>query len=214
MVAKFLEISGRFLFLKIRFPFFLLLLGLFPFCSIFFLLLEQNQVHFLQEQYSQAVKKGSGATSRKRARDAFFARYGKSNPYFLDQHIESLRFLEREKEQLKAWQSHPAIAEKESIQKRLQFLEGSQNRLSFSESEIRAYENCKETVEKQREPIQLDGEDLQHLLYLVEDTSTHSRDLAGRPQLVISQFKLRKKKISKLNQVFEVSLHLLKREFQ
>jgi hypothetical protein len=73
----------------------------------------------------------------------------------------------------------------------------------------------KETLEKQKMPIELDEEDLKNLLALIEETPFHlALPKMNRPQLIISDFSLTKKNAPLQNEVFELRMDILKREFQ
>ncbi len=140
-------------------------------------------------------------------KEAFLNRYSETMPYYLDQEIESLLFLESEKKWLEELATHPATSSKQEIQKRLE--EIKENRLSFSEGAIREAGKVRETVEKQRRPIELDEDDLSCLLAQIEDrpVGNFARKAKG-PQLIVTQAELRRK-----GENWELKLELLKREF-
>jgi hypothetical protein len=215
MFDDFFERSGKFFFQKMRPPFFLLLLGIAPLASGFFLFQQRKSIEVFQEQFSSVALKAKTAFEKKRRKERFLEIHKHSDPYFLDQEIESLSFLSSEKERLKSWLSHPAIANKSALQKRLHFLESDQNRLSFIDDEIQISKFMKETLEKQKMPIELDEEDLKNLLALIEETPFHlALPKMNRPQLIISDFSLTKKNAPLQNEVFELRMDILKREFQ
>ena len=217
---KVFEKIGRFLFKKNRMPLFLFSLSIGPLLAAFFLYQEKQSFNDLEETSSLAMRKAKSAFQRKTRKESFLKKHENSDPYFLDKEIESLGFLTHEKTQLKGWLSHPAIANKEKLSRRLHFLENGENRLSFSEEEIQVSKTCKETMEKQRYPIEIDPNDLQKLLSLVEETANieNSADeklssTKGRPQLMICNFSMSKKNTPLQNEVFEITMDLLKREF-
>lgn len=208
----FFEKSGRLLFAKIRLPFFLLLLILPPLFSALYLFSEMQTIETLQERFFLAMKKGKTAFARKERKEKFLARHSKPDPYFLDKEIESLSFLTREQISLKQWLLHPAISQKTLLAERLHFLQSGENRLSFAEEEIHLSNLCKETVEKQRTPVELDEEDLKSLLCKIEEIPRLDTKY-NRPQLLITNFSLHKKATPLHNEVFEIQMELLKREF-
>jgi hypothetical protein len=215
MSDSFFEASGRFFFQKLRPPFFLLLLGISPLVSSFLLFNERQSVEIFQNQFSSIALKSKTAFEKKERKERFLQTHKNSDPYFLDKEIESLSFLANEKTQLKNWLSHPAIANKDMLKKRLIFLESDQNRLSFTDDEIQFSKTVRETLEKQREIVEVDQDDLKNLLALIEETSLDSApSKINRPQLVISDFSLTKKNTNLQNEVFELKMELLKREFQ
>jgi hypothetical protein len=222
---NFLEKTGRFIFQKNRMPIFLLFLSIGPLVSAFFLYIEKQSFNALEETSSIAMRKTKTAFHRKTRKDAFLAKHENSDPYFLDKEIESLCFLNKEKDQLKEWLSHPAISNKDKLMRRVHFLESAENRLSFTEEDIQVSKTCKETMEKQRYPIEVDADDLKLLLHHIEELPTEQinpndlseRDIAtsakGRPQLLICNFSMIKKNTLLQNEVFEIKMDLLKREF-
>ncbi len=205
---------GRLLFQKMGLPWFLILVGLGPLCASLFLCLEKQHVIELAEQRAQIMDKTSTAFERKHRKELFVQKHITSDPYFLDQEIESFVFLQNEKNRLSHWLLHPAIARKETITNRLRFLESEDNRLSFVEDNIQTSKVCKETIEKQRAPVEIDCDDLNQFLSLIEDLPGNDHfNNKRKPQLLIYNFSLLKKKTILQNDVFEMKLDLLKREF-
>lgn len=212
-LKKVFERIGILVLQKKWWPIFLMLLGLGPLGAAFFLYQETQSFLDLEETGSLAMGRVKSAFQRKLRKEAFLAKHENSDPYFLDKEIESLRFLEREKRQLKGWLSHPAISNKEKITRRMQFLEGNENRLSFAEGDIQTSKTCKETMEKQRNPIEIDAEDLNNLLAHIEETSEPNTSAKKVPQLLICNFSMTQKNTLLQNEVFEITMDLLKREF-
>lgn len=206
------ERVGKWILQKKRMPIFFILLALGPLCAAFFLYTEQQSLQSLQETSIVALQKAKSAFRRKAKKDTFLAKHTESDPYFLDKEIESLCFLNQEKEKLKGWLAHPAIPNKEKLQRRLQFLDSTENRLSFAEEEIQTSKLCKETKEKQRYPIEVDAQDLKTLVHLIEETDP-LQYTGPRPQILISEFSMAKKNTLLQNEVFEIKMDLLKREF-
>ncbi|HEX2582488.1 MAG TPA: hypothetical protein VHL30_00030 [Chlamydiales bacterium] len=211
MFDRFFERAGQFFFQQMRPFFFFLFLATGPFLASFLLFQEKQALEIFEHQFSSIVSKSKRAFEKKGRKEKFLELHKKSDPYFLDKEIESLSFLEQEKKRLKNWLSHPAIANKEALWSRLRWLESDQNRLSFADDEMQFSKTVKETLEKQREIVELDQDDLKHLLALIEELPPVKMN---RPQLVISEFSLTKKKTELQNEVFELKMELLKREFQ
>jgi len=221
MLHKWFEKIGRYTLQKNRVFIFLLALSVGPLFSAFFLYAKKQSFQDLEMTCSYAMKRAKKAFDRKMQRHLFLKNYENSDPYFLDKEIESLTFLNREKELLKGWLIHPAVSNKEMISRRLQFLEGEENRLCFTEEEIQISSTCKETLEKQRFPIEVDVSDLQTLLTRIENPQNNlaqEKDSQnfwskGRPQLVICNFSMTKKSAPLQNEVLEITMDILKREF-
>lgn len=212
-----LERLGKFCFSQKRPLFFYCALALPVFIGSFYSFLQYKKIMNLEERFETACKKGKTALMRKKKREYFIQRYTNANPYFLDEHIESLTFLGEEIRTLETLIQHPAIADKRPLEARLDFLTEGQNRLSFTEEAIRSSTFVKETEEKQRHPVQMNGEDLKKLLSLVEDLPIESSSVyegqEHRPQIIITDFRLETKQTPLKTNVFEVEMQFLKREF-
>jgi hypothetical protein len=133
------------------------------------------------------------------------------DPHYLDKHVETLNFLLPEVKKLEAFQmEHP---EDEQIAKRLLSLKATQNRLTFSEEQIRTNELFREVEEKQQRPIEVNEEDLKKLLCLIEGVTIWPYGpKEGRPLFIIKDFTLSKKELFAKEKIFIVSMQLIKRE--
>jgi hypothetical protein len=208
------EQLGKFCFSKIHpvfFYFFLL-------CPILFgggyAFIEYTNVNDLEERFYHACRKGKTALKRKTQKENLIQRYANTNPYFLDEQIESLSFLQKEQMELEALLQHPALADKRLLESRLNFLSSGANRLAFTEEAIRTSASMKETEEKQRHPVQMDEKDVKKLLSLMEDVAIDSFSMAShRPQIVITDFRMEEKQTSLKTNIFEVEMQFIKREF-
>ncbi len=210
----FLEQCGKIFFSKMRPIFFFSLLISPLLFSLSYLFIQNNRFHELKDSFEMAIQKGKVAMDRKAKKERFLKNYSYSDPYFLDQQIESLHFLQLERANLEALLSHPALSKKGFLQDRLSFLDGAENRLSFIEENIQASSQIKETEEKQRHPVQMDEQDLQKLLSLIEAIPIGNYLPANRsPQLLIRDFKIKKQETPLKTSVFEVEMELFKREF-
>jgi hypothetical protein len=207
------EAIGQFFFLRMR-PLFFFFLALTP-CVLAGLWIgfESSEQADLQTRFQAAIRleKNTAATAERKTR--FLARYSHANPYFLDQEIEALPLLQTERKKLMALLSHPAFPNHQALQKRLHALEA--NRLNFIEGAIRTADNILEVEEKQKESVEMDQEDLQQLLALIENVAVGSYlPKKGSPQMIITDFHLKKKITPFQTEHLEVEMDLLKREFQ
>lgn len=146
-----------------------------------------------------------------RKENALLASLKKPDPHYLDKYLETLIFLPAEIKKLEALQAENP--EDELIAKRLQFLQQGGNRLIFSEEKIRNHELFREVEERQQYPIEVNEEDLKKLLCLIEGVTIWPYGpKEGRPQLIITDFKLTRKELPNQEKVYAVSMQLLKRE--
>lgn len=208
------EQLGKFCFFKLR-PFYFLLILLTPILFAFaYFLVESSDLSHLEEAFANSCKRGKSALEKKKEKEYFTKRYSQGNPYFLDEKIESLSFLQSEQKELESWLKHPALVEKKLIESRLDFLKNGSNRLSFAEEAIRSSSTMKEVEEKQRRRVEMDETDLKQLLSLMEDLPMDtSSEISTRPQIVITDFQIHEKKTPLKTNVFEVEMQFIKREF-
>jgi hypothetical protein len=133
---------------------------------------------------------------------------------YVDKVLESLKLLQSETNALKKIAANPNFADNEQVRRRLEFLTSPQNRLAFTESAVQNTPQFKEVTEVLTHPVEVDGTDIAHILSLVEGIEFSKFKAPGnRPQLLLLEFKLDKKPGLDKNEVFQLNMKLLKREF-
>lgn len=169
----------------------------------------------LETQWIEAVRKGKTAIERKERKEKFLKRYCNADPFFLEKEIESLSFLQKERLTILSMIHHPALSDRQPLQKRLEFLESEKNRLSFLEENVRSSSKIRETDENQRHPVQMDENDLQQLLTWIEEIPFGENEpLSNMPQLLVRNLKMKKIETPLQSEVYEVEMQLLKREWK
>ncbi len=139
--------------------------------------------------------------------------YRDADHFYLDKYIESLPLLEKETEALQKNASHPNYIPDEATKKRLEFLINS-NHLSFSEGKVQSNPYFQETLETLLQPVEINIEDLKKILTKIEGVSIGDFQVSPqRPQLLITDFKIEKKRNLDKNEVFILNMKLLKREY-
>lgn len=134
--------------------------------------------------------------------------------FYIDKNLETLSFLEPEIEALQKIVSQKNFPDDETVKKRLEFLTGSGNDLVFTEGVVQNYGPFHEVTETQAHPVEVNLNDLKKILSRVEGVRIGENDpIASRPQLIILDFKLDKKTSQDKNEVYQLSMKLLKREF-
>lgn len=133
--------------------------------------------------------------------------YAQADSLYLDQSLEILTFLKKEKDALEQLFQSPTFTGNEAAESRYLFITGEENRIKFSETMNETKEGIQEAVAVFAHPIEIDGTDLKEILTRIEGKR------AGQPQLIISDFKLIKKSLPLRSEVYELHLKLLKREF-
>ncbi len=207
-----LEECGKLLFFKIRPVFFFAMIAMPFILAGFFLSREASRLQTLKERFAAAARKEQLAMERKHRKERFIHRYSHTNPYFLDQVIESLPLLQAEREKIDSLLNHPAFPESTPLKERLSFIR--ENRLAFREEKIETSKEMKEIQEVQQHPVQMDETDLKQILALVEDIPIEGNfPKTNAPQLLIKDFRLKKLETPLYTEVFEVEMDLIKREF-
>lgn len=139
--------------------------------------------------------------------------YEDADPLYLHKHLEPLRFLEEEVEQLKAILALDTVGVNEAFQNRLEFL-SNENRLDFGEGETRSLANVKETTHTSTRPIEVGQGDILKLLAYIEGVPIDDHEApSGRPQLLITEWKVNRKKGVGDNEVFALTMRIIRREF-
>lgn len=91
---------------------------------------------------------------------------------------------------------------------------GQGNALVFSEGVVQSFPLFQETSETLIHSVEVNPSDIQKILARIEGTKMGEyRPGPHRPQLVITEFKLDKKKVNDKNEVYLLNLKLIKREF-
>ncbi len=146
---------------------------------------------------------------RKQVKD-FIEKHITYDKFFIDNNLENMKFLQKEKEIFYNLLNHPAFCNNSQIRKRLNFIQGDQNSLKFAEENVRQTALIKETDENQLNIIEIDENDLQRILSIIEPSqSVNSVNPIDSPQLIIKNFVLNKEKENS----FLLEMKILKREY-
>ncbi len=152
-------------------------------CSFYFKL---QELALLEERISSLQQKALLWERQKNLSATFFENLKQADHFYIDKHLETLSFLNKE-------QPH--------------------NRLLFAEENIRRGPHFQEVSERQQKPVELNEADLKKVLCLIEGISIPPyQPEEGRPDLIIQDFDLSKKMISAEENVYQLSMQLLKRE--
>lgn len=134
--------------------------------------------------------------------------------FYIDKNLEVLTFLEPEIEALQKIVQNKNFNDDEVLKKRLEFLTGTGNAMRFSEGVVQTHPHFQETTETLIHPVEVNLQDIQKMLALIEGIQIGPfAPAADRPQLLILDFKLEKKKSIDKNEVYLLNMKLLKREF-
>ncbi len=194
---------------------YLILLGLLPLIfSLIYFQTKQGEVSSLAASIDDLKNMALIREKKQATNMAVISHYHDADHFYIDKYLETLTFLEPEVEGLHKTLSNKNVADDEVIKKRLEFLTGSGNMMSFSEGVVQSTPFFQETTETLVHPVEVNLQDVQKILAKVEGvTIGEYQPSPNRPQLLILDFKLERKPINERNEVFQLNLKLLKREF-
>jgi hypothetical protein len=192
-----------------------MVLGLLPvFYTIFSLWGEFSTVDQLSRMI-KVVEEKSEIYKRKQSNNmAVIDHYRDADHFYIDKYLETLTFLEPEIEALQKIVNHKNFTGDTNITKRLDFLTGPGNSLVFTEGVVQSYPLYQETTETLTHPVELNINDIRKVLARVEGVKIGSYNPGpNRPQMIILDFKLDKKKQANENEIYSLNMKLLKREY-
>lgn len=194
---------------------YLLSLGILPLFFVAFLFISQKNrlqelestIETIQHQaFIKEKKQSLNLAVRQHFRDA--------DHFYIDKYLETQIFLEPEIEELQKIVTDKSFADDERIKKRLDFLTSQANALVFSEGIVQSFPLFQETTETLVHPVEVNAVDIQKILARIEGLKMGDFFPGPhRPQLVITEFKLDKKRANDKNEVYLLNLKLIKREF-
>lgn len=198
-----------------RLVLYLICLGLIPCAFTFFLFhTKKSQLEDLQTKLETTQHLAILKEKKQSLNLAVRQHFRDADHFYIDKHLETLVFLEPEIELLQKIVNDKNFADDERIKKRLEFLTSQANSLVFSEGIVQTFPLFQETDEILIHPVEVNATDIQKILARIEGVEIDAfTPGAYLPQLLITEFKLDKKKIAEKNEVFLLHLKLLKREF-
>jgi hypothetical protein len=194
---------------------YLLCLGLLPFLFVTFLFVSQkSQVEELQNAIEN-IQHQSFIKEKKQALNlAVREHFREADHFYIDKYLETLVILEPEIEQLQKIVQDKNFSDDDRIKKRLEFLTSQSNALIFSEGVVQSFPLFQETTETLIHPVEVNATDIQRILARTEGLKIGDFTPGPhRPQLVMTEFKLDKKKVNDKNEVYLLNMKLIKREF-
>lgn len=195
--------------------FYLLCLGIFPVSAVTFLFFsQQSELDALSQQIEQLHDQALIQEKKQALNLAVCHHFREADRFYIDKYVETLVCLESEIERLQKISQDPNFADDDRIKKRLELLTTSANALTFSEGAVHTFPLFRETTETLLHPIEVDTGDIQKILSRIEGVCMGGYQPGpSRPQLLITEFKVDKKKVTEKNEVYLLNLRLIKREF-
>ncbi len=187
---------------------YLLLIGLLPIIGIGYFYTKEKKAWTEVSKHLETVQHLTQVKGLRQAPNNLVRkRFTNANPLYIDQHLESLSLLSKEKKALEELFNRPAFTGDDVAENRYAFLAGETNRLLFAERGVEVAEGMRETLEVLTHPVELDMDDLTNLLDLIDG------EHPDQPQLIVTDLKLQKNSTHSKTEVFELTLSLIKREF-
>lgn len=194
---------------------YLLCLGLLPFVFALVLFIsEKNEQEKLSEMLENLQHLAFIKEKKQALNLAVREHFHDADHFYIDKYLETLVFLESEIEQLQKIIQDKNFADDDRVKKRMEFLTSQANALVFSEGVVQTFPLFQETTETLVHPVEVNGIDIQKILARVEGLKINEfAPGPHRPQLLITEFKLDKKKVNDKSEVYLLNLKLIKREF-
>lgn len=168
----------------------------------------------VQGKVEELIQKGESYKSKQLVNVAVIDHFRRADNFYLSKYVEPLQFLQPQVKALTKVLDNKQFAEDPALRKRFNYLTGAENRLAFNEGAVVRYPLFKEIVETQAHPVEVDFQDIGQILRFVEGEPWWGEEAPeGRPQLIILEFRLDKKQLADDNQVFNLNMRLLKREY-
>ncbi len=200
---------SRYFFSYLR-PSSLYVLLILPFSLAFgYFIIKATKLRTWEEQYRSAIQKEGVALQRRQIRERIVLDHTGCDPSFIHRSIESRPLLQQERARLLSLLRHPALAEPQKLEERLRWIDGKNNRLLFKEEAIRSHGAMTETEEKQQKPVQMEETDLAEVLTLLEGKAP-----TKKPLILISDCRIKKVKTSLDQEVLDVNIEFIKREWK
>jgi hypothetical protein len=198
-----------------RFILYLLCLGILPLIFVLFVFLGQKTELEELQSTLETIEHQALIKEKKQALNlAVRQHFSDADHFYIDKYLETLVFLEPEIELLQKIVQDKNFADDDRIKKRLELLTGEGNALTFSEGIVQTFPFFQETSETLVHPVEVNSSDVQKILARIEGVKMGEFTPGPHlPQLVITEFKLDKKKVNDKNEVYLLNLKLIKREF-
>lgn len=189
--------------------------GLLPLFFVIFLFFSQKGELEELNNTVEDIQQAAVSKERKQALNlAIRQHFRDADHFYIDKYIETLVFLEPEIETLQKIVNDKNFADDDRIKKRLEFLTSQANSLVFSEGTVQSFPFFQETTETLVHPVEVNGTDVQKILARIEGVKVGDFEPGPRrPQLVITEFKIDKKRVNDNNEVYLLNMKLVKREF-
>jgi hypothetical protein len=188
---------------------YLLLLGTVPvLLALYSYQLKKKEWESVWQQISWLRDFSTSQARKQSINQSVKAFYKGADTTYLEIQLESLLFLKKEREALERLINSPTFTGNESAENRYALLTSKANSLAWVQGRAQEGEGIEQIELSLTHPVEVDIQDVKEILSRIEGNRK------GKPQLIITDFKLQKKQQSTGSEVFELNLKILKREFR
>lgn len=170
------------------------------------------EIEELKERVSLIQKKSQSKEAQIKHEEKILAQIQSSHSKYVEETLSSLAFLSTERQKWKVFSEQ--IEPSHPMKERVAFLDQGNNRLQFTQIEVRKNDLFQEIEEKQKNPIEASEEDLKNLLCFIEGSPIHPHiPKEGAPQILLKSFEIEKKQISGMtDKTYQIQMQFIKRE--
>jgi hypothetical protein len=174
---------------------------------------EKEHLQLLSQRISSDCQKAAQKRIKEGPNQLTHAKYQDKDQFFLAKKIETIFPLEKEYAYLQSLTKGKYHPEEDAIKRRIDYLAGGQNALSFAELSVKKHPGYTETQEALAHTVEVDLDDLLTILSKIEGVSyaTLIPD-PERPHMIISDFKIERKK-SFAQEIYTLNMQVIKREY-
>lgn len=195
---------------------YILIAGVLPILFVWYMIASQlHKTDALQSQISNLKELSFIKESKQSSNSQVRAYFRDADHFYIDKHLETLTFLEPEIESMKKLLNNPNYPDDDVVKKRIDQLSGPGNSMIFTEGVVQSTPLFQEVTETLVHPVEVDVNDLKTILCRIEGIPLGPcMPPPNRPQLIITEFKIDRNAVSDKNEIYQLNLKLLKREFQ
>lgn len=204
------EKTTFFSFMKNRLLIYIIISAMIPsVCIFYYLFCKKKQIDRLSQKIKE-IQLFSASYKKKQGINLSIRKiFTNANHQYIDHHLESLTFLDNEKKALEKIISSDFFSGDEKILRRHHYLTGKENCLVFRENGIETAEGIEEMSEALSHTVEIDADDLKNILFRIEGEELS----LSPPQMLITDFFLKRKSHPNEGEIFELDIQLIKREF-
>lgn len=194
---------------------YVLSLGLLPFCFLLFQFFgSDKEIDELRESLLDLQDQVFIKEKKQALNLAVMNHFKEADHFYVDKQLETIMLLEPELKVLQNISKDKNFADDERIKKRIEYLSTSANTLNFTEGVVQKFPFFQETTETMIHPVEVNPSDIKKILARVEGIEIGDyKPSPNRPQLIITEFQIDKKRVPDQNEVYQLNMKLLKREY-